>query len=121
MVDTSGNYTFDYNLTNVTPSINDSPMFMNFTSMTWEDSIMLGFHTWMNTYGDWFWLIPVVVVPLMFLVKYGEVPPAAFMLTLTSALCISVVPPATVAVVYALYSFLILGVFAIIISAITRR
>lgn len=121
MVDMSGNYTFNYNLTNVTPDINDSTAFTNWTDVTWEGAISSGFNTWLVTYGDWFWLIPVVVVPLMALIKYEDVQPAAILLTLTSALCITVVAPVTVSVIYALYALLIMGVVAAFIGALVRR
>jgi len=117
MVDMSGNYTFDYDLSNVTPNINESTAFMSWTNLSWS-SAMSGFDPWIAAMGEWFWVYVVVSVTGAVMIKYREVFPAAFVLTALSSVCIAAMPPVVEQMFYAM---MVLGLIGMLYGIFSRK
>jgi hypothetical protein len=121
MVNTSGNYTFDYNLTNVTPDINESTAFINWTGMDWNSTISSGYDPWIAAMGSWFYVILAIALPVAALIKYRDPQPAAILMILTVSLTIAALPPVVVGVLYTLYALLIMAIIGFVINSIAKR
>ena len=121
MVNMSGNYTFNYNLSNVTPNINNSTAFINWTNMTWDTAITSGYDPWITALGSWFYVIVAIAIPMAALIKYHDPQPAVMLLLLTTSLTIALLPPVTVGVLYALYALLTMAIVGFVIDSLSRR
>ena len=117
MVNMSGNYTFDYNMSGVTPDITNSTAFINWTTMSWS-TVFAGYDPWTAAMGSWFYVMISIAVTGAVFVKYKVIFPTAMTLLLLSAVAVASMP-AVIQPVF--YGMAVLGFAGVLYGMFERR